>query len=189
MADLSFLSDEQLLSLYKQDNNQAAEILADRYMKKAGAIAAALRVPTDEFADYVQEGMLGFLSAVYAYDENKHTGFSPFACACIKNRILSALRKSSAKGKIPPTLTVPYDETNKCLVSSITPEEHLISEKNYNDIQKAINCLSKQEQLAFRLYLTGLSYEEIAAKLSLTLKAVDGTLQRARKKLRKSISL
>ncbi len=189
MADFSFLSDEQLLSLYKQENNQAAEVLADRYIKKAGAIVGSLHVPTDEFADLVQEGMLGFLSAVYAFDEKKQSSFSPFACACIKNRMLSALRKSSAKGKIPSALTVPYDEDNNCLVSNMTPEEHIIAEKNFNDIVKAISELSKQEQLAFRLYLTGMTYEEIASKLSITQKAVDGTLQRARKKLRKTLSL
>lgn len=189
MADYSALSDENLVSLYKKDDDFAAEALAARYMKKAGAIASQLGVSADEKADLIQEGMIGFLSAVYSYDDKRQVSFSGFACACIKNKMLSALRKNSAARKIPQSLTVPYEEVNESLVNDMTPEQQLISEKNSNDIENAINELSKQEQLAFRLYLTGLTYEQIALKLSLTPKAVDGTLQRARKKLRKALSL
>lgn len=189
MANYSDLSDEKLVSLYKADDDFAAEVLAARYMKKADAIAQQLSVSPIEKADLIQEGMIGFLSAVYSYDEKKSSKFSAFACACMKNKMLSALRKTCAKGKIPASLTVPYDGADESLVNNMTPEEQLISEKNANDIENAINELSKQEELAFRLYLTGLTYEEIALKLSLTAKAVDGTLQRARKKLRKALSL
>lgn len=189
MADYSTLSDENLVSLYKGDDDLAAEALAGRYMKKAEIIACQLGVSPNEKADLIQEGMIGFLSAVYSYDESKRASFSTFACACMRNKMLSALRKSSAKGKVPPMLTVPYEEMDESLVNNMTPEEQLISEKNSKDIENAIDELSKQEQLALRLYLTGLKYDEIALKLSLTPKAVDGTLQRARKKLRKALSL
>ena len=37
------------------------------------------------------------------------------------------------------------------------------------------------------LYLSGVSYSDIAEKLNLSQKAVDGTLQRAKKKLREKL--
>ena len=46
------------------------------------------------------------------------------------------------------------------------------------------NLLSGLEQETLSLYLSGLSYEEIAAQLNLSTKAVDNALQRVRRKLR-----
>ena len=189
MADYLTLSDEQLLQLNKEGCRQALEALTDRYMTVAKLIAKSLCIPSEEASDYVQEGMLGFLSAVCSYDESRQTKFSTFAYVCIKNRMLSVLRKTAAKGNIPPELTVSYEEQAQSLLSHLTPEAQLISEKNIDDILCAAEKLSPQEQKVFSLYLTGMTYEEIAEKLSVTVKAVDGTLQRARKKLRKALSL
>lgn len=189
MVDYSVLIDEELLKLYRDGDSQALEALTDRYMQKAKAIASSLSVPSGERQDYIQEGMIGFLSAVSAYSAERAVSFGSFACACIRNRIISQLRKLSAGKNIPAAFIVSFEEQTQLLCSSLTPEEYLISEKNAEDISKAISELSLQERETFRLFLAGLSYEEIAGELSLTAKAVDGSLQRARKKLRKTLSL
>lgn len=188
MTDHLTMSDEQLLRLCNNNCPQALEVLTARYMTVAKGIASTLGVTADEIPDFVQEGMIGFLSAVYSYKEGRQTKFSTYAFTCIRNRMLSVLRKSVAKGNIPPSLTVSYEEQSSQLLNELTPEEQIISERNTEDILSAIDRLSPQEKAAFRLCLAGLSYEEIAEKLSLTAKAVDGTLQRARKKLRKALS-
>ncbi len=189
MIDYQTLSDEELISFYGEDDCQALEVLTDRYMKKALIIAHKLSVPADEISDFVQEGMIGFLSAVHFFNTNRRVSFSTFASTCIKNRMLSELRSSGAKRKVPKELIVSYDEQPGSFCVDISPEEYLISEKNAQDIIKAIGELSQREQAAFKLYLAGHSYCEIAEKLSVSEKAVDGTLQRARKKLRGVISL
>ncbi len=188
MTNYLTMSDEQLLKLYGDNCPQALEVLTARYMKTARGIASTLGVTPDEIPDLVQEGMIGFLSAVYSYKEGRQTKFSTYAFACIRNRMLSVLRKSAAKGNIPPSLTVSYEEQSSQLLNELTPEEQIISERNTEDILSAIDKLSPREKEAFRLQLAGLCYEEIAGKMSLTVKAVDGTLQRARKKLRKALS-
>ncbi len=188
MTNYLTMSDEQLLKLSRDNCPQALDELSARYMKLSKGIASSLGVAPGEIPDYVQEGMIGFLSAVYSYEEGRHTRFSTYAFACIRNRMLSVLRRSAAKGNIPPSLTVSYEEQSLQLLNELTPEEQIISEKNIQDILSAIDRLSPQEKAVFRLQLAGLSYEEIAEKLSITAKAVDGTLQRARKKLRNALS-
>lgn len=188
MTDYLTMSDEQLLKLGRDNCPKALDVLTARYMKVAKGIASTLGVSADEISDYVQEGMIGFLSAVYSYEEDRQAKFSTYAFACIRNRMLSVMRKSSAKGNIPPALTISLEDRSANLLNELTPEQQLISEKNIEDILTAIDKLSTQEKAAFRLQLAGLSYDEIAEKLSLTAKAVDGTLQRARKKLRKALS-
>ncbi len=189
MSVYEALSDEELVSLCAKEDEKALGVLCTRYMKKARIIAFSLGVPSDDLNDLVQEGMLGFLSAIFAYKIGSSANFNTFASACIKNRMVSVLRKSFAKGKIPQELIVSYDEQAQSVSTQMTPEEKLISEKNVSDIVKALGKLTTQEEKAFSLYLEGMSYENIAQKLSLTVKAVDGTLQRARKKLRKALSL
>ena len=53
-------------------------------------------------------------------------------------------------------------------------------------MEKAKNLLSGLEQETLSLYLSGLSYEEIATQLNLSTKAVDNALQRVRRKLREA---
>ena len=188
MSDLVSMSDEQLVKLYSENFTEALDILSARYMKISQSIASSLGICADEFSDYVQEGMIGFLSAVCCYEESRQARFSTYACACIKNRMLSVLRKSAAKSNIPAELTVSFEQQSPCVSGELTPEQYIISERNISDILCAIDNLSDREKSAFRLFLAGFSYDELAQKLSLTPKAVDGTLQRARKKLRKVLS-
>lgn len=189
MSVYEALSDEELVSLCAKDDEKALGILCARYMEKANVIASSFGVSCDDLNDLVQEGMLGFLSALCAYNEDRAVSFHTFASACIKNRMISVLRKSAAKGKVPQELIVSYEMQSQSLSTRLTPEEKIISEKNVSDIIEAVDGLTSQEKEAFGFYLEGLSYEAIAEKLSLTVKAVDGTLQRARKKLRKALSL
>ena len=123
MTDYLTMSDEQLLKLYGDNCPQALEALTARYMKTARGIASTLGVTPDEIPDFVQEGMIGFLSAVYSYEEGSRAKFSTYAFACIRNRMLSVLRKSAAKGNIPPALTVSYEEQSSQLLNELTPEE------------------------------------------------------------------
>ena len=52
--------------------------------------------------------------------------------------------------------------------------------------QKIKTLLSGLEQETLTLYLSGLSYEEMAQRLHCSTKAVDNALQRVRRKLRNS---
>ena len=68
--------------------------------------------------------------------------------------------------------------------SAKTPEELLMCREQLDQLLLRLqSVLSKSEYDVLMLYGNGLSYKEIAERLSVTEKVVDNALQRARKKV------
>lgn len=188
MVNYSALNDEQLVKLSQSNDRQALGELAHRYSKVSFGIASTFTADAEECADLSQEGMIGFLSAVYSYCEKGKASFLTYASHCIRNRILSALRKNTTNRRIPDSLLVSLEQISETSVDPDTPEELLISENNAKLVASFIEeCLSKQEKSVLILYLSGISYAEIAKRLNLSAKSVDSALQRSRKKLREKL--
>lgn len=188
MTDYSAMGDEELVALCQENNAQALDALTQRFFGITKAIALGFSVKGAETADLVQEGMLGFLSSVYAYREDRHTSFRTFAGACIRNRIVSHIRTLNSHRSVPQDLLVPLLEQTEVACQSLSPEQTLISERSAEYIRQLIDSsLSDQERRAFLFYLSGMSYEQIASRMEITPKAVDSTLQRSRRKLREKL--
>lgn len=187
--EYSLLKDEELVALCKSNDDKAFSVLTERYISASGFHASRFRSDKAERDDLVQEGMLGFIAAVYAYNENAGAAFSTFANQCIKNRILSAVRAANSKKHIPSELTVPFEAHIVSTSGELNPEERFIFQEETERIALLIEHeLSKKERTVFRLFLQGLHYEQIAEACCCTVKSVDGTMQRVRKKLRENLS-
>lgn len=189
MSDCSSLSDEKLVSLCKKQNDEKAwNELSSRYLRVAKSVSAAFSGSALERDDLIQEGIFGFLAAVYSYKEESKTAFSTYAAVCIRNRMLGALKARATQKQIPPSLFVPIEDENETADSALSPEEVLVSKNEEERIASLIaKELSENERLIFSLFLCGKSYREIAKETFLSEKAVDGALQRARKKLKKAL--
>ena len=70
--------------------------------------------------------------------------------------------------------------------TELNPEQQLIDRENVRLLEEAIEKqLSAVERQVLELYLTGMSYTEIAKVLNKDEKSTDNALQRAKTKLRK----
>ena len=188
MVNYSALSDEQLVTLSQNNDTEAISELSLRYGKVSFAIASTFTSDGEECADLSQEGMIGFLSAVYSYRTDGTASFLTYASRCIRNKILSALRKLNSTKRIPDSLLVSLEQISETSAHPDTPENLILSESGAKLISALIEeHLSKQEKDVLMSYLTGISYTDIAEKLNLSPKAVDSALQRARKKLREKL--
>lgn len=187
--DYSLLGDEDLVALCKKSDSEALSFLTAKYMKKARLSALSFKDSSFESEDLVQEAMIGFLSAVYSFRNDCECSFETYASRCIRNRMISIMRTASSKKRVPSELVVSFEEETQLTQSSPSPEEDFFSEKEAQYISSVItSSLTKQENRVFVLHLTGMSYEEISKSTGISVKAVDGTLQRARKKLREKLS-
>lgn len=73
-------------------------------------------------------------------------------------------------------------------LSESNPETLFIEKENVENIEKLIETeLSTSERQAFELYLTGMTYTEIAKVLGKDDKSTDNALQRAKNKLKKCL--
>ena len=104
----------------------------------------------------------------------------------VERRFISIIRRGEQKKAIPSSSIVPMDDVGESIEDSAkTPEELLMCREQLNQLLSRLQgILSKSEYDVLMLYGNGLSYKEIAERLSVTEKTVDNALQRARKKVR-----
>ena len=73
------LSDNRLIALYKEGDADAFAEICDRYRELVKGISRAYFLVGGDGDDLLQEGLLGLLKAVNAYDENGGASFPTFA--------------------------------------------------------------------------------------------------------------
>jgi len=185
--------DSWLAGYAHQGDRQAFSVLLFRYMpyirKKAGQLVRF----GCEYDDLLQEGMIGLMNAVRAYNPVKGV-FQAFALKCISHKMLSAVKKMPAKADLSLDdcqLADDFGQEGQSLSDFIAspfaqdPEFTAIQNESVSCIlQRIQSLLSKFECEVLILYLNGFSYEGIAAHLHHTTKAVDNALQRVRRKLK-----
>ena len=181
------VSDEALCRLMQDGNVDAGDELARRSIILVQRRARALLAGGLEIDDLAQEGMLGLIDAMKAYRPDRGASFRTFAYRCVTNRMLNLI---AASGRNPSQVSFDHignlePLTEEQIPNAKDPQEILIQQENTFDwIHRARNLLSKTEREALRLYLGGYTYQEMAASLQCTTKAVDNALQRVRRKLR-----
>ena len=138
--------------------------------------------------------MLGLLSAIREYDPGKSAAFRTYAEICIRNRLFSAV-KAAARNKHTPlnqsvSIESPlYGGAGQSGSQAKDPEEILLDRESLRERMEALmGRLSRFEAGVLRLYLSGLSYSEIAAQVGKSPKSVDNAVQRIRRKLAQRIS-
>ncbi len=177
-------SDLSLAEKVRLGDDKAFQILSSRYAGLILSIAARYSAMGLDRNDFSQEGLLGLLWACKAYDSQKSSSFKNFAALCINRRFLSLVRKDKSKSAIPKENLIPIENLEISDENTSNPENLILQKEQAEDFDRLLkNRLSSLEQKVLRLYLSGISYSDIAKQLSTSSKSVDNALQRIRKKL------
>ena len=181
MKELSFLSDEELIAL---GAGPAEEELLARYANLVRILARPLFLVGGDSEDLTQEGMIGLLSAVRTYSDSGGASFRTYAERCIKNRLLSAVKKDGRAYNKALNNSVPIDD-EVITRRGVRELEDLIITREYTDelILSLNTRLSRMEKAVMALFLGGKSYSAIASELNMPEKSVDNAVQRVRRKL------
>ncbi len=187
-------SDSELAELAKAGDRAAEEALVVRFGRVVRACARPLFLMGGDSEDLVQEGMVGLLAAIREYDSERKVSFRAYAEVCIRNRLLSAVKAASRDKHTPLNSYVPLDPA--LFDGTDSDERRTVDQRQGNpealfihqeDMQERMNRIYSQlsplETRILRLYLSGLSYSEIASKCNRPLKSVDNAVQRIRRKI------
>ena len=189
MTDYTACSDEALVRFCNEKDEAAWNALCRRFIGDATFLSSQFKNSPVETEDLVSEGLIGLFSAVKTYAESSGASFRTYANACMKNRMRNAVRNTGAQKQIPFFQCVPLEEQLDAPDGALSPEDRMIAKTEAEKIERLIaTALTEKEREVFTLFSLGGSYSEISRKTGLTVKAVDGTLQRARKKLRAQLS-
>ena len=187
------LEDDELVLLAREDDD-ALTYLMLKYKNLVRAKARSYFLMGADSEDILQEGMMGLYKAIRDY-KPEMSSFRGFAELCVTRQIISAVKTATRQKHMPlnsyVSLNRPvYDADDRTLLdvmpgqSALDPEEIILGEENRSALEAHIKKeLSEMERSVLELYLTGMSYGEIAERLDRPLKSIDNALQRIKTKL------
>jgi RNA polymerase sporulation-specific sigma factor len=191
MSKYGEYSDEELLELLRDGETAAAEYLMEKYKPLVRKKARALYLAGGDQEDLLQEGMLGLYKAVREYRPDREASFQTFAGVCISRQMYSAVASARRKKHGPLNDSVSLNELEEnqeySLGTAENPETILLDQEAAENLRKQIETsLSPLEKKVLDLYLSGLDYLQIAARLARPAKSIDNALQRIRAKVNKT---
>lgn len=191
-------SDEELVILTHQGNEEATEYLLQKYSPLVRKSIRTLYLIGADTEDLLQEGMIGLFKAIQHYDKSnqQNASFYTFAKLCIDRQIYSVIKSSHRKKHQPLNSYISFyskvNETDTELIENLeagigsNPEQIILDQENTSSIEDVLEeHLSSMEKSVLHLYLEGNSYTDIAISLNKTPKAVDNAIQRIRLKVKK----
>ncbi len=199
-GDLKNKTDAELVTYAKEGNEQALEILLNKYKELVNMKVSKYFIIGAEKEDIIQEGMIGLYKAVKNFEADKQNSFKSFANLCIERQLITAIKTSNRQKHIPLNSSLSlnnavYDNDDDVslmeLFNSKTAEDPLdtITKKEYYKLvgNKIDENLSDFEKQVLSRFAAGDSYVKIAEKLDAPVKSIDNAIQRIRKKANKNI--
>lgn len=172
----------RLIARYKSGDVDAFDKICEQFGNMVKSIARAYFLVGGDREDLLQEGFLGLLKAVNGYEEEHGIAFSTYAYTCILNNIKKAVRKANSKTNLLLSNAIPLETVT--LINTKNPEDLMITTETGEEIKNEVKkLLSPFEYRVFELYLSGLSYKEIATETEKQTKSIDNALKRIKEKI------
>lgn len=195
------LNKEKLISLARQGNDLAWEVLLKRYKYIINLKASKYYHVSSDNDDIWQEGLIGFYEAINSFSDEGGSSLERYIGLCVERKLITYVTsKNRLKHKILNEYISIYqpayfeaETDSKMLVETIkvTNDEHIYNPYRYLEIKEnffrikefLVTLLTELELKILNLYLYGYSYKEIAKALNRNSKSVDNAMQRIRRKL------
>lgn len=201
MQDYEQMPDEELIDRLREGETRITDYIMDKYKNLVRSKAGTMYLLGADREDLIQEGMIGLFKAIRDYDCGRDASFFTFAELCISRQMYSAVQAAGRKKHIPLNTYISLysagtegseEEENSILGvledRGLGPEELFIDRESVERLERQINeelsCFEKQ---VFELYITGMSYSQIAKLLGRDEKSTDNALQRLKGKIRRMI--
>lgn len=201
-ADYNQFSNEELIDRLRRGEEAITEYICDKYKNLVRSKAKSMFILGGDNEDLIQEGMIGLFKAVRDYDCGRDASFYTFADLCISRQMYTAVQASKRKKHRPLNTYVSlYDsgvsvegrEEAELLEllsdrAEQSPEELFIDKERVAYLEAAIEReLSSFEKQVLDLYMTGMTYSQIAKVLGRDEKSTDNALQRLKSKIKKML--
>ena len=193
-------SDAELILRSREGQSDITDYLMEKYKDLVKAKARSMFILGADNDDLIQEGMIGLFKAIRDYDAGRDASFYTFAELCISRQIYTAVQASRRQKHVPlnnyislyGNVSENADGDEKYLIDALqptgdkSPEELIIDRENTDILEQRIEeSLSTFEKQVLDLYVTGMSYVQIAKVLGRDEKSTDNALQRLKAKIKK----
>ncbi len=189
--------DVRLVIRARNGDDAALDLLIRRYTGFVRLKASSYFLAGGDADDLIQEGLIGLYKAVRDFRCDKETSFRSFAELCITRQIITAIKAATRYKHQALNAYVSFSQTpagqedGDCTLGDALagpgvddPAVCVISTEELQSLVFTLGTgLSRLEADALRLYMEGLSYEQMAAELGCDTKTIDNALQRVKRKV------
>lgn len=200
-SDYGQKTDEELIDRLRGGEQPIMDYICDKYKNLVRSKAKSMFILGGDNEDLIQEGMIGLFKAVRDYDSGRDASFYTFAELCISRQMYTAVQASQRQKHIPLNTYVSlYANTREegkeehnllealADKNELNPEEMFLDKERVAYLEDVIeNELSTFEKQVLDLYMTGMSYTQIAKVLGRDEKSTDNALQRLKGKIKKML--
>lgn len=177
-------NDIELIELAKT-NNIALEKLMRIYEPMMYKVVRKYKIGGHTQEDLMQEARDSFCQAVKVYDKEK-SKLSTFAYTFINNRMKTLQKTDKALKRNATVVSIFSDDNDDGIALDIPsnkpgPEDIVILNERIQEIKSRLTAFEFEVAM---LYAKGYSYNSIAEKMNKTVKNIDNTLQRVKRKLK-----
>lgn len=135
------------------------------------------------YDDFLQEAKLAFYKAIHTYNvENQSVTFGAYARVCVRNKLISCVRKMNSKKRRKQEGKTTSDE-GMSLQDAV-----VLKELRERVISLSESFLSPYEKEIFSLYLMGYKGKELATRLGKDVRSVNNALYRIKAKLKGTVN-
>jgi RNA polymerase sporulation-specific sigma factor len=189
--------DLRLVIRARNGEGAAMDLLIRKYTGFVRLKASSYFLAGGESDDLIQEGLIGLYKAVRDFRSDKETSFRSFAELCITRQIITAIKAATRfkhqalNSYVSFSQTPAGQEDSDCTLGDALPgpgvHDPAICVISTEELQSLVftlgTGLSPLEADALRLYMEGLSYEQMAEELGCDTKTIDNALQRVKRKV------
>lgn len=192
---------EDIVSAAQTGDDAAMEYVLEQYKSLVRILSRSFFLMDGDEDDLIQEGMIGLYKAVVGFSRDRGAAFETFASQCINRQLYSAVKKSNRQKNIPLNSYISIDSTEEgedgnhaasfvvldkiSVKAQQNPEDIVIGREEAGNMKRRLlGRLSNMEKEVLSLFLTGMTYQEIAEQMRKTPKAIDNALQRIKMKVR-----
>ena len=183
------LKERDLIRRAKQGDMLAFEELILKHEKIVYNLALRMMNHGEDAKDISQEVFLKAYRSLSNFDER--SAFSTWLYRITHNTCIDEMRKRKGKQSFSLEEELEHEEGSmqrQIADEGYTPEESLLRAEQRNEILQALDNLSEEHKAAIVLRdVKGLSYEEIAEILEVTLGTVKSRISRGRNQLKNEI--
>ncbi len=180
------INDNEILYLIKEKDDYYNDYLYKKYKpiikKIAYKYSGFIITKGADYDDLVQEGYIGFSSAIATFDVSMKNTFYTFAILCVERSIQNFCKKLSALKNEYINNSVElneYTDYNKDLIKN----KDMLLDDIYTEFIffKYKNILNLKNSTVFEMRYNGFSYLEISKLLDISVGTVDSRLCKVRK--------
>lgn len=147
MKDYTPFTDEELIEMLRQGNEDVMDYLIDKYKSMVRKKARVLYLVGGDQDDLIQEGMIGLFKAVRDYRKEKDASFHTFAQLCVDRQLYHAIQSSNRQKHQPLNSYVSINseewEEEVYSIFQQSPENIVIAQENAEHLERKI-----QQQLS-----------------------------------------